>query len=70
MSTALTVRVRFETFDEWWASYLEVVGPAGVYVAGLDAPGREALREHCRELLTPEPFEIPASAWCVVGRAG
>ena len=68
-SSSLTVRVAFPTFDEWWAPYLMGVGPAGEYVAGLDDEGREALRARCEELLPPAPFELAASAWCVVGRA-
>ena len=67
--TELTVRARYDTADEWWQSYTLGVGPAGAYVAGLDAPQRERLRQRCLERLPPAPFEIPATAWTVIGRS-
>lgn len=63
----LTVHVHYETFDEWWEPYTLGVGPAGNHVAGLDEGARERLRNHCRELLGPGPFEIEARAWSVQG---
>ena len=36
-SSALTVSLRFESYDEWWAPYLLGVGPLGAYVATLEA---------------------------------
>ena len=33
----LSVRLRHQTFDEWWEPYTLGVGPAGKYVADLDA---------------------------------
>ncbi len=65
----LRVEVPFESVDDWWAPYTLGVGPAGVYVAALDEPHREALRGRCAELLPAAPFTIPAVAWCVRGRA-
>jgi SAM-dependent methyltransferase len=65
----LTVSVHYDTFEEWWEPYTLGVGPAGDHVAGLDDAGREALRERCRQLLPPAPFDIAATAWCVRGRA-
>jgi SAM-dependent methyltransferase len=67
--TSLTVHVGFATFEDWWEPYTLGVGPAGAYVAGLDDAGRAALRARCEELLPRAPFELAASAWCVVGRA-
>ena len=67
--STLTVHVGFPTFEDWWEPYTLGVGPAGVYVAGLDDEGRAALRARCEELLPAAPFELAASAWCVVGRA-
>ena len=66
--TALTVRVRCASFEDWWEPYTLGVGPAGAYVARLADPGREALRRRCVELLPPAPFDIDATAWCVIGR--
>jgi hypothetical protein len=65
----LTVRSRFDSFDEWWEPYTLGVGPAGGYVAQLDPPRRAELQAHCATLLPPAPFEITASAWTVLGRA-
>ena len=60
----MTVRVPYATFEQWWESFTHGVGPAGSYVASLADGPREALRERCRDKLTP-PFEISAMAWTV-----
>ena len=60
---ALTVEVEHPTFEEWWEPYMLGVGPAGAYVAGLDAERQEELRERCRERLPAPPFVISALAW-------
>lgn len=65
----LTVVVRHATFEEWWEPYTFGVGPAGDYVHGLDEPARAALRDRCRQLLPPAPFEVRASAWAVRAHA-
>ncbi len=64
-SSALTVRGRFASYDEWWEPYLFGVGPLGDYVATLDPDHLSALKERCRGLLPPAPFEQSAVAWCV-----
>jgi SAM-dependent methyltransferase len=65
MSSSLTVRVRFASYDEWWAPYELGVGPAGAYVVTLDDDHRRQLRARCAELLPKPPFEQAVSAWCV-----
>ena len=65
----LAVRVRFADFEDWWQPYTLGVGPAGAYVAGLDAARRAELRSRCAERLPEGPFELEAAAWCVRGRA-
>jgi hypothetical protein len=65
-ATALTVQVRHATFDQWWEPFTLGVGPAGAYVATLDAEHRAALREHCRAEMAP-PATITATAWAVTG---
>jgi SAM-dependent methyltransferase len=65
-SASLTVRVPFASYDEWWAPYLDGVGPVGTYVASLDAEHVAAVRERCRELLPDPPFEHDATAWVVL----
>jgi ubiquinone/menaquinone biosynthesis C-methylase UbiE len=64
----LTVRHWFVDMDDWWQPFTFGVGPAGSYVAGLDAAGREELRAACVEVLPSPPFEQASSAWCVTGR--
>lgn len=66
----LTVVVPYESFEQWWEPYTYGVGPAGVHVRGLDEQRRAELRERCRALLPEGPFEVSASAWTVVSRAG
>jgi SAM-dependent methyltransferase len=65
----VAVRVAHATFEDWWEPYTLGVGPAGVYVAGLDPARREKLRERCRQLLPDAPFELTARAWAARGRA-
>jgi SAM-dependent methyltransferase len=66
---ALTVRVPYASFDEWWHPYTLGVGPAGDHVAHLDDAAQEALRIRCEERLPPAPFTIRATAWYVTARA-
>jgi hypothetical protein len=64
-SSALTVRLSFESYDEWWAPYRLGVGPFGAYLAALGEDHVAALQDRCRELLPEAPFEQPAVAWSV-----
>jgi SAM-dependent methyltransferase len=57
------------TFEEWWEPFTHGVGPAGAYVAGLDAEPQDVLREACRSLLPTAPFVVTARAWAVRGLA-
>ena len=66
--TSITVTAGYRTPEDWWHPYTLGVGPAGGYVARLDPQQREALREHCFEILPAAPFEVSAVAWTVVGR--
>ncbi|CAN5331589.1 class I SAM-dependent methyltransferase [soil metagenome] len=65
--TALPARVDHATFGEWWEPFTLGVGPAGSYVAALDAAQRDELRERCRRRLPEAPFTIPARAWAARG---
>ena len=65
----LSVEIAHRTFDEWWDPFTLGVGPAGGYVAGLDADGRAELRERCRAELPSAPFVVTARAWAARGRA-
>jgi SAM-dependent methyltransferase len=66
--TALSVSVAHPTFDEWWEPFTLGVGPAGVYIAGLDAERQAELREQCRAMLPAPPFTLTARAWTALGR--
>jgi SAM-dependent methyltransferase len=67
-ATALTVRVRYPTFGDWWESFTHGVGPAGSYLASLAGEQRAALRERCRQKLAVAPFEVSAMAWTCLAR--
>ena len=68
-STALTVRVRFATFDEWWSPYTLGVGPAGDYVQRLDPARLATLKDRCASYFPATgPFEVAATAWAASGR--
>jgi SAM-dependent methyltransferase len=65
---ALTVRLAHASFEEWWEPFTLGVGPAGGYVAGLDAVAGAEVRERCRLLLGDAPLTLTARAWAVHGR--
>jgi SAM-dependent methyltransferase len=68
---ALEIRMRFSSFDDYWAPFLEKQGPAGEYVASLSAGEREQLRLRLRRRLlgdgSDRPIELAARAWAVRG---
>jgi SAM-dependent methyltransferase len=57
------------TFEAWWEPFSGGVGPAGAYVATLDAERRVELRERCRAMLPGAPFTLTARAWAARGLA-
>jgi ubiquinone/menaquinone biosynthesis C-methylase UbiE len=67
--TALSVSLEHPTFEAWWEPFTRGVGPAGTYLASLDAERREELREECRRLLPSEPVVVGAVAWAARGLA-
>jgi SAM-dependent methyltransferase len=67
-SGELTVRVAMPGFEEWWDPFTLGVGPAGGYLAGLDAGARADLRARCARRLPDGPFELTATAWLATGR--
>lgn len=66
---ALASTVEHATFDSWWEPFMAGVGPAGAFLAGLDAQAGARLRERCREQLGDGPIVIAARAWAARGRA-
>jgi SAM-dependent methyltransferase len=65
--SALSVEVEHPSFEDWWEPFTLGVGPAGSYVAGLDAERQARLRERCRELVGATPFVLHARAWAARG---
>jgi len=64
----LTASLEHASFDEWWEPFTAGVGPAGAFVAGLDAERQVELRERCRSLLPEVPFVLTSTAWATRGR--
>jgi SAM-dependent methyltransferase len=62
-ATALSVSLEHPSFDAWWEPFTRGVGPAGDYLASLDADRRTELREGCRRQIVSEPFVVAAVAW-------
>ena len=65
--SALSVDVEHPSFEDWWDPFMLGVGPAGGFVAGLDADGLARLRDLCRERLPAAPFVVTARAWTARG---
>jgi SAM-dependent methyltransferase len=65
--TALSVSSDHVDFKAWWEPFTRGVGPAGSYVARLDAQQQVELRERCRSMLPAGPFILTARAWAARG---
>jgi len=65
----LSIEAVHRDFNEWWEPFTAGVGPAGAYLASLDATGRAALRENCRAMLPDGPVVLTAAAWAARGLA-
>jgi len=67
----LTVETCFQSFDDYWAPFTLKQGPAGAYVAGLNAAQQDQLRGRLRQRLlqggVDGPFTLTARAWAVRG---
>jgi SAM-dependent methyltransferase len=66
-SEPIRVDVMHPSFDEWWEPYTLGVGPAGDYVARLDASGRARLAGAAQAALGDGPFTVSATAWAARG---
>ena len=65
--SVLSVQREHGSFEEWWEPFTLGVGPAGGYVAKLDAHRQAELRETCRALLPNAPFVLTGNAWAARG---
>ncbi len=68
---SVTIRMDFDSFDDYWRPLLGKTGTAGVYIAGLTEARREALKSHLRtayESGDPDgPRSFAATAWVCRG---
>lgn len=67
--TCLSITVTHPSFEDWWDPFTFGVGPAGSYVAALDATNKSRLRDRCRDMLPSAPFTLKARAWAARGLA-
>lgn len=67
--TSLSVSAKHADFEDWWGPFTLGVGPAGTYLAGLDADRRIELRENARRRLPAGSFVLSARAWAARGLA-
>ena len=68
-NATLAADLEHASFEAWWEPFTRGVGPAGSYLAGLDADRRSDLEERCRALLPTAPFVVAARAWACRGTA-
>ena len=67
---ALEIPTEFQTFDDYWMPFLRGTGPAPSYVASLNGPSRERLRERLERRLpvgSDGRILLRARAWAVRG---
>jgi SAM-dependent methyltransferase len=71
-SAELDVSAAYRDFDEFWQAMDRGVGPAGQWMASLDAEARERTRDELsRQLGSPQgPFELDARAFAVAVTPG
>jgi len=72
-TTALEIPTDFQTFDDYWTPFLRGTGPAPSYVASMDGPRRERLRERLARRLPvggDGRISLRARAWAVRGSKG
>ncbi len=68
---SVTIRMEFDSFEDYWRPILGKTGAAGVYIAGLTETRRETLKSHLRaayESGDPDgPRSFAATAWVCRG---
>lgn len=67
--TVLEAEIEHATFEEWWDPFTKGAGPAGAFVAGLDADEVDRLRMACECRLDARPITVRAAAWAARGHA-
>jgi SAM-dependent methyltransferase len=68
---SIDIRMRFESFADYWDPFLLGQGPAGLYLRGLDRNQLQTLRDEVKRRLSlpgeNTPFVLPARVWSVRG---
>jgi SAM-dependent methyltransferase len=64
----LSVTVRLDSFDEWWAPFEEPAGSVGDYLATRDPEQVAELRDHLRGSMPDGAFDVTVFVWTAVGR--
>jgi SAM-dependent methyltransferase len=67
---AIEIETRFAGFEDYWEPFLRGTGPAPAFVAGLEPPARDDLRERLRRSLPAAAggaIHLRARAWSVRG---
>jgi SAM-dependent methyltransferase len=67
---AVEIETRFADFDDYWQPFLHGTGPAPAFVASVDSPVRDELRERLRRRLQPAAggaIHLQARAWSARG---
>ncbi len=67
--SVLSVTIDHPTFEAWWEPFTLGVGPAGSFMASLDADERARLRAECERRLPDRPITVRAAAWAARGLA-
>jgi SAM-dependent methyltransferase len=67
--SVLHATIEHPSFDAWWDPFTRGAGPAGSFVAGLDAAEVDRLREACERRLDARPIVVRAAAWAARGYA-
>ena len=67
----LSIDHAYQSFDDYWGSFLKGAGPGGAYVVSLSNESRRQLETRMRKRLLGNredgPFVLKARAWCVRG---
>jgi hypothetical protein len=69
--TALTIRMEFQSFADYWEPWLGGQGTVGAYVVSLDEAKRQLIEHHlrlaCLAGSEDGPRSFAATAWAVRG---
>jgi SAM-dependent methyltransferase len=65
----LSVTIHLDSFEDWWAPYLQPAGSVGDYLASRTPEQVDELERLCRDQLGDGPFEQTSWTWTATGRA-